>query len=301
MSTPLAELEHAGIRLQGFSRAGEETFIAMPEMNLAFDVGRAPREVIALDHVFLSHGHMDHAAGVAYYLAQRMFVDAPPGNIYLPLPLVEPLRRLLRVWGDIDGHEPPGNIVAAVPGSDIPLRRDLLVRPFAVNHPCRRHDRTVVSALGYAAIEVRNKLKESYQGLEGPELVQLKKRGVEITQRVEIPLVTYCGDTAPGPFLELDWVRNARVLLLECTFTHPEHRERARAGFHFHLEDLRQALPRLCNEKIVLTHLSRRTALPEARGHVRQALGSEADERVVFLMDLRPRRSVRKPDRSASR
>lgn len=290
MPGPLGELEYGGIHLRGFSLAGEETFIVVPEMNLAFDVGRAPREVIAVDHVFLTHGHMDHAAGVAYYLAQRMFVDAPPGNVYLPLPLVEPLRRLLRAWGDIDGHEPPANIVPATPGADIPLRRDLIVRPFPVNHPCRRHDRSVVNALGYAAIEVRHKLKETYQDLEGPELVELKRRGVEITRRVEIPLVTYCGDTAPGPFLELEYVRNARVLLLECTFTHPEHRERARAGFHFHLDDLRQALPGLNNERIVLTHLSRRTALAEARAHLRQALGSQSEQRVMFLMDLRPRR-----------
>ena len=140
MSAFAAEFEHDGLRIQGFSAAGEETWFAVPEMNLAFDIGRAPPEIIGIDHVFLSHGHMDHAAGIAYYFSQRMFIDNAGGTLYLPAPLVDPVRRLLALWADIDGHEPPANIVAAMPGRDISLRRDLLVRPFEVNHPCRRHD-----------------------------------------------------------------------------------------------------------------------------------------------------------------
>src|SRR5262245_56026609 len=144
----VAEFEHEGIRALGFSAAGEETWVAVPEMNLAFDLGRAPPEVVGLDNVFLTHGHMDHAAGVGYYFSQRMFIDNGPGNLYAPAPLIEPIRRLLAIWADFDGHEPPANLVAALPGQDIPLRRDLVVRPFEVNHPCRRYDRSVVRSLG---------------------------------------------------------------------------------------------------------------------------------------------------------
>ncbi len=290
MSLWLAEYSYGGLRVLGTSLAGEESFVVVPELNLAFDVGRAPREVVGVDHVLLTHGHMDHAAGIAYYFAQRMFVDNDPGHLYLPKGLVEPVRRLLRVWADIDGHEPTANIHAAVPGEDIILRRDLIARPFKVNHPCRRHDRSVVEGLGYTAIEVRRKLKDEYRDRTGPQLVELKKQGVEITRRVELPLVAYCGDTAPGAFLELDCVRNAKILLLECTFVEPDHMDRARAGYHMHLNQLCDLLPRLNNERILLTHLSRRSLLPEARDLLRRELGSEAEERVTFLMDARYRR-----------
>jgi ribonuclease Z len=296
MPLPLAEYSFQGIRLLGSSLAGEETFVVLPELNLAFDVGRASRAVVSVDNIFLTHGHMDHAAGVAYYFAQRMFVDNAPGHLYLPEALADPVRSLLRVWADIDGHEPPANVHAATPGVDIVLRRDLVVRPFEVNHPCRRHDRSVVPALGYAAIEVRRKLKDEFRGLTGPQIVELKNRGIEVARRVEIPLVAYCGDTAPGGFLELDYVRNAKILLLECTFVEAEHVDRARAGYHIHVSDLPELLPRLNNGRVLLTHLSRRSALSEARRLLRRELGSEADERVSFLMDSR-RRTRRVPSR----
>lgn len=289
MAIPIAELVHDDLRLIGSSLAGEETCIVAPELNLAFDVGRAQREVLAVDHVFLTHGHMDHAAGIAYYFSQRMFIDNQPGHVYVPAPLVPALERLLRIWGEIDGNPPPANIHAAEPGTDIPLRRDLIVRPFEVNHPCRRRDRDVVQALGYTAIEVRQKLIDEYHNLTGPQLVELKKQGVQITRRLEIPLVAYCGDTAVGDFLLLDHVRNARVLLLECTFVEDEHRDRARAGRHIHIRDLRNVLPQLNNERIVLIHLSRRTSLGAARKLLAAELDADVCARVSFFMEHRRR------------
>jgi ribonuclease Z len=289
MSTPLAEFVHGGLRLIGSSLAGEETVVIAPELNLAFDFGRAPREIVAIDHVFLTHGHMDHAAGVAYYFAQRMFVDNPPGHLYMPGYLVEPVHQLLRDWADVDGHEPPAHLHAVEPGVDVPLRRDLVVRPFEVNHPCRRPDRTAAPALGYAAVEVRQKLIPEYQSLTGPQLVELKQQGVQITRRVEIPRVAYSGDTAVGDFLGLDCVRRAKVLLLECTFVEPDQVDRARAGNHLHVRDLPAILPGLANERILLTHLTRRTALSEARTWLRRELGEAWDERVSFFMEHRAR------------
>lgn len=295
MAGAQAEFEHDDLRLVGFSLAGEESYIVAPELNLAFDVGRAQRDLLSVDHVFLTHGHMDHAAGIAYYFSQRMFIDNAPGHLYAPAPLIEPIRKLLRLWADIDGHEPPANLHEVVPNVDVALRRNLVVRPFEVNHPCRRHDRSVVRSLGYAAIEVRQKLIEEYRGLTGPQIVELKKQGVDVTRRVEVPLVAYCGDTAAGDFLTLDHVRTARVLLLECTFTEADHVERARAGYHMHVRDLRTIIPNLQNEKIVLIHLSRRTSLSVARSILRQELGTLYDEdRITFFMEHR-RRGRRRP------
>ena len=88
-------------------------------------------------------------------------------------------------------------------------------------------------------------------------------------------------------------MRNAKVLLLECTFVEPDHRDRARAGYHIHARDLREWIPRLNNEKIVLSHLSHRTALAEAKALLRRELGEELMQRVVLLMEHRLRRSRR--------
>jgi ribonuclease Z len=290
MSTAPYFFEHDGLELCGHSLAGEESYVVLPQLNVAFDFGRAPREVVATEHVFLTHGHMDHAAGVAYYCSQRMFIDNPPGHVYAPEPLIEPLRRLLRVWADIDGTEPPAHLHAAIPGVDLEVRRDLIVRPFEVSHTCRGRDGRRFLALGFTLIEVRRKLKDEFQGLMGPQIVALKGQGIEVTRRVELPLVTYCGDTGVGPFLDLDFVRTSKILLLECTFIEAEHRERARAGNHIHVQDLREVYPKLANERIVLTHLTRRTMLSEARKALREVLGEEALGRVSFLAEHRRRK-----------
>lgn len=289
LMSAIAEFDHNGIRLLGFSLAGEESFVVAPELNVAFDVGRGARELISVDNVLLTHGHMDHAAGLAYYFAQRDFVDNAPGRLYAPEPLVEPIRELLRVWGRIDGHEPRALIESASPGADIELRRNLLARPFAVSHPCGRWGRNAGSALGYCVLEVRQKLKPEYDGLPGPRLVALKEQGVEITRRVELPLVSYCGDTGPGAFLELDYVRDSRVLVMECTFVDDEDKARAADGHHMHVSDLAEIVPKLRNERIVLTHLTRRSPVADARRAVRAVVGEAQMERISFLMEHRRR------------
>lgn len=287
---PICEYNHGDVRVLGATAAGEETYFVLPEFNVGFEFGRAPRDVVATDHIFLSHGHMDHAAGLAYYFSQRMFIDNEPGHAYMPEPLVEPARELLKIWGEIDGNEPPAHLHAARPNEDIQVRRGLVMRPFEVNHPARRRGRPTVHSLGYALIDVRQKLRDEFIGMTGPQIVDLKGQGVEITRRVEVPLVAYCGDTARGDFLELDHVRTARVLLIECTFLEADHRDRARAGRHMHLDDLREIVPKLENERILLVHLTRRTLIHDARRMLREAFGDQFDERIVLFADQRKRR-----------
>lgn len=284
-----AEFEHGGLRVLGYSVAGEETWYALPELDVGFDLGRCPRELLSIDHVFLSHGHFDHSTGLTYYFAQREFLDNSPGNVYVHDLLVDPIRRMLRSWAEIDGHEPPSVIHGVLPGRDVQVRRDVVVRPFEVNHARKRSDGIRPVALGFAVLDVRHKLKDEFAGLDGPQLVELKKKGVEITRKVEVPLVTYCGDTMPGEYLHFDFVQNARILILECTFFDADHRDRARAGQHTHVGELKPMLGLLRNERILLTHLTRRTHMGDAKRILREALGGSVDERVSFLMEHRKR------------
>jgi ribonuclease Z len=268
------------LELVGFSLAGEETVVAAPELNVCFDVGRAPREIISIDTVCLSHGHMDHAAGLGYYFSQRNFIGNAPGTVLAPTELAEPIRELVRIWGQIEGHPSPAEIVGLEPGQDHRIRRDLVVRAFSVSHGG--------PALGFCVIETRRKLKPEFADLTGPQLVQLKKQGTRIEFDLEVPLVCYPGDTADGPHFDLDVVRRSRVMLLECTFFDPDHVRRARVGQHLHVRDLTGLVQRLENPHIVLLHLSRRTALKEARRGLREAIAPDDLDRFTFLME-RPR------------
>jgi len=275
MAKGLIRKRVAGIELLGFSLAGEETVVAAPELNTCFDFGRSPREIIPIDNVCLSHGHMDHAAGVAYYFSQRKFVGVGPGRLIVHRGLAPDIRRLLGAWAAIERYAAPSDIVGVEAGQDVRVRRDLLVRPFAVDH-CD-------FALGYTLIEVRRKLKPELRGKTGPEIAALKRSGAVIEDSTEVPLVTYSGDTAPGRFLGLDFVRASRVVLLECTFFEKSHLGRARSGRHIHVADLPHVLEAMPDARVVLTHVTRRTDMRVAERELASTLRPDDLDRVVFL------------------
>jgi ribonuclease Z len=280
-------IEHTlgGIRLLGYSVAGEETVIAAPELNVCFDVGKAPAEILSVDHILLSHGHMDHSAGIAYYFSQRNFVGNDSGCVLVPRVLEGPLRELMRVWGLIEGHVSPSRIVGLDPGDMFELRRGLKVHAFAPNHG--------VPALGFCVVESRHKLKAEFSDRTGPELAALKKQGVEIQYNVDIPLIAYCGDTAEGAWLQESIVRQAKVLIIECTFFETEHVRRARAGYHMHVKDVARLLANLDNPHLVLAHVTRRTAVSDAKRTLAKLVDEDVMARVTFLMEGRRGRARR--------
>ena len=272
----LSEIETDQFSLAGYSVAGEESIVIAPELDCCFDIGKCPREALTVNHVLLTHGHMDHVAGMPYYFAQRDFQGIDNGVALVPTSLVEPLGELMSAWGKVEGHVPPHRFVGMSDGEDYEIRRDLVVRAFATNH--------TTQSLGFSVIEVRNKLKIEYEGLTGPEIVELKKQGVEVTRRLELPLVSYLGDTAAAEYAKLPHVAESHVLLVECTFFDDDHIGRARAGKHLHVSDLPGVLAGMHNERIVICHVTRRTNMGLARKLLREVLDADTLKRVSFLM-----------------
>ena len=275
----LSQIEFGDFSLAGYSVAGEESLIIAPELDVVFDIGKCPREALNVNHVLLSHGHMDHVAGLPYYFAQRDFQGMPCGTAVVPGDLVDPLVDLMKAWGRVEGHTPPYHFVGLRPGEDYEIRRGLIARTFPTRH--------VVSSLGYSVIDVRQRLKEEFLGLDGPQIVDLKKKGVEITRRVEVPLVAYLGDTGKAHYAALPCVADAKVLLLECTFFDEDHIKRARAGKHVHIGDLPEMLEGMNNERIVIIHVTRRTNLSAARKILARSLPKEVLEKITFLMSAK--------------
>ena len=263
----------------GYSVGGEESVIIIPELAVAFDIGKCPRQALRINHVLLTHGHMDHSAGVPYYFSQRDFQGIADGVVLAPARLVGPLRDLMAAMAEVEGHPSPYRFVPMKDGQDFDIRRGLFARAFATRH--------VGATLGYAVIEVRRKLKAEFADRTGPQLVELKKQGIEITNRLELPLVACLGDTARGRYCDLPHVREAKVLLVECTFFDPDHVRRARAGKHLHVTDLPAFLEGVASEHIVLTHVTRRTSIGDARTFLRKVLPDDLLGRITFLMSAR--------------
>jgi len=275
-SYKLSQIDLGDFTLAGYSVAGEETVVIAPELDCAFDIGKCPREALTVNHVLLSHAHADHFAGLPYYFAQRDFQGIAGGIALVPAELAEPIDRLMQAWGEVEGHVPPYELRPVRDGDDYQVRRGLVARAFATKH--------VSGSLGFSVIDIRKKLQEQYIGLSGPEIVELKRKGVEVTNTVEAPLVAYLGDTAKANYSHLPHVANATALLIECTFFDEEHLTRARQGKHLHVSDLPEVLEGMNNQRVIIVHVTRRTNMSAARKALKKALPSAVLDKVTFLM-----------------
>ena len=277
----LAHIEIDDLEIIGYSVAGEETVVAMPQLDVCFDIGKAPDQIISINHILLTHGHMDHAAGIAYYLSHRKFCGMPAGTILAPQNLLQPIREIINAWGRLDGNKIPVKLVGVKPGDEYQIKPNLFARVFPTKHSR--------GSVGFSVIEKRKKLKSEYTGLTGPQIVELKKQGIEIDYPLEIPIVSYLGDTQYVDFSQLKYIAESKILIAECTFYEDEHSGRAEAGRHMHIDEFTTLLKNLKNEHIVVTHTTLRTPMHEIRKILKNALPKDKYEKVILFMDKRPR------------
>ncbi len=277
----LAHIKIGELEIIGYSVAGEETVVAIPQLDVCFDVGKAPNRIIPINNILLTHGHMDHAAGIAYYLSHRNFCGQSPGTILAPQNLLGPIREVIDAWSRLDGNKLPANLVGVKAGDEYQIKPNLFTRVFPTKHS--------EGSVGYSVIERRKKLKSEYAGLAGPQIVELKSKGVEIDYPLEIPIVTYLGDTQHVDFSQLKYIVESKILIAECTFYEEEHTERAEAGRHMHINEFAALIEKLQNEHIIITHTTQRTPMREIRRILKEAFSAEKYKKVILFMDKKQR------------
>lgn len=267
----------AGLPVRGASTAGRETWFHLPTLRLAFDIGRAPTELVPVPHLFVSHAHLDHAAGLAYWCSQRRLRRMPGGVARTHADAVPLWREILALHERLEGVRYDARVDAMAPGEPVFLRRDLCVSAFPVDHR--------VPTLGFLASEVRRRLLPSFAGL-GPEDVRAAAtRGEAVAREVPIPLVAYSGDTAAGLFdLAPSEVFRAKVFLLECSFVEERDRGRSAEWKHLHLTEIAERADFFENEVLVLTHLTLRTSPDEIRRELKRRLPARLAARTVLFL-----------------
>lgn len=270
---PVRTLHAADLTIEGYSRAAVQTYWRLPELKLGFDLGGQPWSFMGTPNWFVSHGHLDHIVALPVYVARRRMMKMEPPKIYLPESNIEHVQRILRAFTRLDRGRMPCELIAAAPGDEIELSRELVVTVSATKH--------TVPSLGFVVWERRNKLKQEYHGLAGDQIRDLRLSGKEVSEERRIPLVAYLGDSAPEGLDACPAMFEAKVLIAEMTFVaHGHRKEKIHKFGHMHLDDLLERRDRFQNEVIIASHFSTRYHEKRIRRTVEQRIPDLFDGRL---------------------
>src|SRR5213595_2178761 len=133
-NAPYLTHTHAGLTIEGYSRAAVQTYWRVPELKLGFDLGAQPWDFMGTPNWFISHAHLDHIAALPVYVARRRMMKMEPPTIYLPVESVDDVRKLLLVMQRLDRGRQTCELVGVEAGVEIELSREIVVTTFATTH-----------------------------------------------------------------------------------------------------------------------------------------------------------------------
>lgn len=276
-NAPIITCRHAGLTIEGYSRAAVQSYWRIPELKLGFDLGAQPWDFMGTPTWFVTHTHLDHVAALPVYVARRRMMRMDPPTLYLPAEAVEDVRRLLLVMQRLDRGRMVCQLNGLKAGDEVDLSREYVVTVFPTTH--------TIPSLGYLVWDRRHKLKEEYHGLSGDKIRDLRLAGTEVTREIRVPLLAYTGDTSPGGLDAYPPVFEAKVLITELSFIRASHRrEKIHKFGHMHLDDFIERADRFKNELIICAHFSTRYHPHEVRRIIDNKMPAALRERVKLWL-----------------
>ena len=270
---PLLSHTHAGMTIEGYSRAAVQTCWRISELKVLFDCGVCPWDFVGTSTMFISHAHLDHIAGLPAYVSRRRMMKMDPPVIYLPDSAVDAAWDMLQTFRRLDRGGMPCELIGLLPGDEIDLSREYVVKAVPTRH--------TIDSVGFILSQRRHKLKPEYLDLPGDKIRDLKLSGVEITDEQRACMFGFTGDTAPKGLDDNPEFFDAKVLIAEMTFVAPEHRkEKIHKHGHTHIDDFRQRRDRFENEIVIASHLSTRYNARQVKRFVSKGLPDRLDGRL---------------------
>lgn len=254
--------------LSGFSQALYSNWFWYAPARLLVDCGEGCATTLgskccAVEKVLLTHGHIDHIAGLPGLLWARaagLSGREKPLEIWYPRgdESIGDLREFLektarRVPFALSWHELEA-------GDEIPLRSSRRAQTFPTKH--MKSGRS----LGFKIIETRRKLKDEHAHLPETELqAHAQNRTLnEVLTNYDTLKIAFCGDSLP---VEAQHVAGSEILLHEATFLGARER---REQMHSTLDEALEVGARACPKLLVLIHLSTRYGPREIESAARE-------------------------------
>ena len=265
--------EYSGLNILGASIAGVHTCFIIPDLKVSFDVGQGLPFALNIQTFLISHGHMDHAAGIPYIISQKALTSQKPGRFYMPEHMLEPMDHIMKSWQRMEGHHYEYDFVGNKAETFYDINAIYGFKIFPTFHR--------IPSNGYTIFRKNKKLKKEFESLNRFELIELRKKGVELEEHITNPLISFTGDTKIEFLDGCSWLKKSQTLFLEVTYAEGNKTvQDARDWGHIHIDEVLPRLPDLECEKIVLIHLSSRHRLKDVDDFLSRKLDREMRSRV---------------------
>lgn len=251
------ELELPGLTLRGVTRGGIQTCVMVPELGVMFDVGGNTAGQLRFGTILVTHGHQDHLGGLPYLISQRHLSGLGSPDVHMPAEVLAPFTRIMDGWREIEGFDLHAKLSGHAPGDEFELGKNL--RAACVRSVHR------VPSLSWIVERTSERLMPVHAGKSGPELAELKRAGVPITDTYTCDVLCVTGDTQIETFDREPRLRRAKVLVHEVT-AWDERRsvDETRAWGHTHVDEIIARAEQFEGDALVLVHRSPRHTRREA-------------------------------------
>jgi ribonuclease Z len=270
----LTEVQAGPYTVRGISVGGVYTSLQVPELNVVLDAGVPLRSFATTDHLFLSHGHSDHASALGALLGIRGLVGKhSPAQVFLPAEIEPAVKEALAAQSRLHRSVIEIEAIPMLPGDARKVYRDVWVRAFRTHH--------AGPSLGYQFFKRITKLKPEFQELPGEEIGRLRREGAGIFDEVERLEVAYATDTLSQVLETAPSILESRVLILECTYVDAKRTvEETQERLHTHLDEIISRADKFQNEALVLMHFSQLYGPEQVRDVIRQRVPPALWERI---------------------
>jgi ribonuclease Z len=257
------QIPNTSYTIKGFSVAALRTNFFIKELNIMLDAGLS--SPYCPEHIFITHGHADHTANLPFHLYNKK--ENVKIQVYSPKEIVQPIKEYI---------ESAYILSSDVDFLNLGIKREELylykyyegvgVSPKQIINFTIKNKKFEVEVInchhsvpcvGYGFSEKRQKLKDEFKTLQGKEIGELRKKGIDIYYEADFPFLLFLGDTSKEIFLN-ESLNKYPVIMIECTFIADEDYDQAEKTLHIHWKDLEIYIQSHPNQIFILYHFSQR-------------------------------------------